>query len=102
MADITIHFSLDGGKPVFSYKTAKGSDAKRLNVDRGEDITWNATESWGISFPSHKYPGNVEWANRSQPTITIQSVDFGRYKYWVAVRDRDNIYLDDPDLIVGP
>ncbi len=94
----------------FTYtKKSDGSNAKRLYVNHGQLICWecanqgaNFAIDFGVRTPVRGHGGQGRPGHPVK--LQIQPVTSDSYKYYVAVctQGHEQLFMDDPDLIVGP
>jgi plastocyanin len=100
---VTVHrvdITVDAATGTFTYSQDP------VNAKRGDHIEWNCDQgSWSVHFidrtPSNQ---NSQRGPRGGPRrLPIrQNAEFGSYKYFVAVAIGDDVFTDDPEVVIGP
>lgn len=96
----TVTITVDPETGTFSYSQ------NPVNARRGDFVEWNCEQgAWSVHFID-RTPSNREGQRgpRGGPRrLPIrQDAELGSYKYFVAVAIGENVFTDDPEVVVGP
>ncbi|NIN72202.1 MAG: hypothetical protein GTO46_09855 [Gemmatimonadetes bacterium] len=100
---VTVHtviITVDPATGAFSYSQDP------VNARRGDHIEWNCAQgAWSVHFidrtPSNRV--NQRGPRNGPRRLPIrQDAPFATYKYFVAVAIGDDVFTDDPEVVVGP
>lgn len=102
-AQVTVHtvvITVDPATGTFTYSQDP------VNAKRGDHIEWNCEQgAWSVHFidrtPSNQDSQRGPKGGPRRLPIR-QSAEFGSYKYFVAVAIGDDVFTDDPEVVVGP
>ncbi len=112
MAKYTITITFDSGDFKYSCKKEGDKDpqkGRKHKVPVGEnDVVWTSKSAWAIQFdgstplPLFEYRAAASEDGTVTAGAKIHKDVRGRFKYWVAISKDDQLYLDDPEMIVEP
>lgn len=91
-----------------SVNVATGEFTYSLNpvrAKRGDRIEWNSEQgNWSVRFATTPFPEKSLRGKRGGPKHLVVKPDaaFGSYKYTVGLAVGDDVFVDDPEILIGP
>ncbi len=95
-------------KVVISVNTETGVFSYSINpvqAKRGDRIEWNSEQgNWSVHFETTPFADKRLRGKRAGPKHLVVRPDaaFRSYKYTVGLAVGDDVYIDDPEIIIGP